>query len=201
RDAEFKEALTGSDVLLPDGVGIVAAVKMLKGENLKKIAGADLHQHLLERLNKEGGRCFYLGSKPSTLDAIRKRLSVEYPNIKVGVYSPPYKARFDVEENTGMIDAVNAFGPDVLFVGMTAPKQEKWSYLHKDELKAKIICPIGAVFDFYAGTIKRPSKFWIRLGLEWFIRLIKEPKRMAKRYLFYGPVFIWELVRIKLGYQ
>jgi N-acetylglucosaminyldiphosphoundecaprenol N-acetyl-beta-D-mannosaminyltransferase len=97
-----------------------------------------------------------------------------------------------------MISAVNSFGPDVLFVGMTAPKQEKWSYLHKNQLTAKIICPIGAVFDFYAETIKRPSKFWIDLRLEWFIRLVKEPKRMSKRYLYYGPVFAFDLLKMKV---
>jgi N-acetylglucosaminyldiphosphoundecaprenol N-acetyl-beta-D-mannosaminyltransferase len=73
---------------------------------------------------------------------------------------------------------------------MTAPKQEKWSYQHKAKLDVKIICSIGAVFDFYAGTVKRPSLFWINLKLEWFIRLVKEPRRMSKRYLYYGPVFI-----------
>lgn len=197
QDAEFKKALVESDVLLPDGVGIVAAVKMLKGEKVKKIAGADLHQYLLEKLNKEGGSCFYLGSSQSTLNAIRERLVREYPNIRVGLYSPPFKAQFNAEENAEMINAVNAFKPDVLFVGMTAPKQEKWCHAHKDQLTVKTICPIGAVFDFYAGTIKRPSKFWINLGLEWFIRLVKEPKRLSKRYLYYGPVFLWELAKME----
>ncbi|MBS1531301.1 MAG: WecB/TagA/CpsF family glycosyltransferase [Bacteroidetes bacterium] len=199
KDNDFRKALIESDILLADGIGIVAALKMLKGKKVKKIAGADLHQYLLEKLNKEGGRCFYLGSKQSTLDAIRERLHREYPNIKSGFYSPPFKPQFTDAENAEMVQIVNAFKPDVLFVGMTAPKQEKWSYQHKDQLDTHIICPIGAVFDFYAETIKRPSKFWIGLGLEWFIRLVKEPKRMSKRYLYYGPVFIWELLKIKLS--
>ena len=97
-----------------------------------------------------------------------------------------------------MIKAVNRFQPEVLFVGMTAPKQEKWSFQHKDQLNTKIICSIGAVFDFYAGTVERPSPFWINLGLEWFIRLIKEPKRMWKRYLYYGPIFIKMMVVHKI---
>lgn len=197
KDVEFKKALVESDILLPDGVGIVAALKILKGENVKKIAGADLHQYLLTKLNNEGGKCFYLGSKQSTLNEIRNRLNKEYPNIKVGLYSPPYKAQFSDEENAEMINAVNSFNPDVLFVGMTAPKQEKWSFLNKGRIQAKVICPIGAVFDFYAETIRRPSQFWINLGLEWFIRLIHEPKRMAKRYLYYGPVFVYVLLRMK----
>lgn len=90
-----------------------------------------------------------------------------------------------------MINAVNDFKPDVLFIGMTAPKQEKWSYGNKEFLDSKVICSIGAVFDFYAGTVERPNKLWVNLGLEWFIRLIREPRRMWKRYLYYGPIFIW----------
>lgn len=198
KDEEFKNALLGSDILLPDGVGIVAAARMLNGETIKKIAGADLHEHLLKKLNSEGGSCFYLGASNDTLEKIKKRLAKDYPKIKVGVYSPPFKSQFSDEENAEMVNAVNEFEPDVLFVGMTAPKQEKWSFAFKDQLNATIICPIGAVFDFYAETVTRPSDFWINLGLEWFIRLVKEPKRMAKRYLYYGPAFVFALIKAKL---
>ncbi|WP_297815701.1 WecB/TagA/CpsF family glycosyltransferase, partial [uncultured Polaribacter sp.] len=93
------------------------------------------------------------------------------------------------EDNKMMVAAVNTVKPDVLFVGMTAPKQEKWSKDNAHQLDTKTICAIGAVFDFYAGTVKRPSQFWIDLKLEWFIRLVKEPKRMWRRYLYYGPFF------------
>jgi N-acetylglucosaminyldiphosphoundecaprenol N-acetyl-beta-D-mannosaminyltransferase len=89
-----------------------------------------------------------------------------------------------------MIEAVNAFQPDVLFIGMTAPKQEKWAFANKEFLQAPVICSIGAVFDFYAGTVKRPSKAWIRCGLEWLVRFAKEPKRMWIRYGYYGPIFL-----------
>ncbi|WP_214070561.1 WecB/TagA/CpsF family glycosyltransferase [Mucilaginibacter sp. dw_454] len=201
KDEDFKKALIGSDILLPDGVGIVAAAKMMTGDNVKKIAGADIHQYLLQKLNQEGASCFYLGASESTLELIKKRLAKDYPKIKVGSYSPPFKAEFSDEENQGMIDAVNAFKPKVLFVGMTAPKQEKWSYRFKDQLDTTIICAIGAVFDFYAETITRPSDFWVNLGLEWAVRLAKEPKRMAKRYLYYGPAFVFELVKAKLGFS
>jgi N-acetylglucosaminyldiphosphoundecaprenol N-acetyl-beta-D-mannosaminyltransferase len=198
KDEAFKKALTTSDILLPDGVGIVAAAKMLNGETVKKIAGADIHQHLLQKLNQEGGTCFYLGASETTLTAIKKRLSKEYPKIKVGSYSPPFKAEFSAEEDEAMIAAVNAFKPQVLFIGMTAPKQEKWAAKYKDQLDATVICAIGAVFDFYAETVTRPSEFWINLGLEWAVRLAKEPKRMAKRYLYYGPLFVYELFKAKM---
>lgn len=194
-DLEFKEALIKSDLLLPDGMAIVAAIQLLKGKKIKKIAGADLHQFLLNDLNSKGGKCFYLGSSESTLTKITTRVSKEFPNIKVETFSPAYKTEFSDFENQQMLKAINSFNPDVLFVGMTAPKQEKWAYKNRDVIHAGTICSIGAVFDFYAGTIQRPHSFWIQLRLEWFIRLIKEPKRMSKRYLYYGPIFINHIVK------
>lgn len=200
-DSEFKQALQGSDILLPDGMAIVVAIQLLSREKIKKIAGADLHQFLLKKLNDKGGSCFYLGSSPITLKKITQRLALDFPNVKVSTFSPPYKPEFSTMENQEMINAVNNFQPDVLFIGLTAPKQEKWAFQHKDQLNVKIICSIGAVFDFYAGTVERPHSFWINLSLEWFIRLLKEPKRMWKRYLYYGPVFVLLILRKKLQFE
>lgn len=198
KDPDFKKALVGSDVLLPDGVAVVAAARMLTGAKLKKIAGYDLHRHLMIELNKTGGSCFYLGASEKTLKKIKEKAAKYYPNVKVDTYSPPFKKEFTSEENAQMIEAVNSSKPDVLFIGMTAPKQEKWAYQHKNDLNVKIMCTIGAVFDFFAGTIKRPNKTWINFGLEWFIRLVKEPKRLWRRYLYYGPVFIWAIAKEKI---
>jgi N-acetylglucosaminyldiphosphoundecaprenol N-acetyl-beta-D-mannosaminyltransferase len=200
KDPVYKKALVESNLLLPDGIGIVGAAKILKKAKIKKIAGADLHNYLLKKLNKNGGgKVFYLGSSEETLDGIRKRLSLEYPNIEVGLYSPPFKAKFSDADNAHMVMHINKFKPDVLFVGMTAPKQEKWVYAHKDVLDVNVICSIGAVFDFYSETVKRPSKFWINLGLEWFIRLLHEPNHLWRRYLLYGPVFIYLVFKEKLS--
>lgn len=198
-DAAFKKALQGSDILLPDGMAIVAAARLLSNTKITKIAGAELHDFLLQKLNTTGGSCFYLGASQDTLYKINNRVKIEFPNVKVYSYSPPFKAVFSVSDNDKMVAAVNAVSPDVLFIGMTAPKQEKWAFEHKDLLQANIICSIGAVFDFYAGTVKRPSEFWIQLRLEWFIRLIKEPKRMWKRYLYFGPIFIGYILREKFS--
>lgn len=197
KEQDFKDALMQSDILLPDGIGIVAAVKLQSGESIKKISGSHLHYHLLDKLNKEYGSCFYLGASEKTLLKIKEKLSIEYPNIKVNYYSPPFKAIFSEADTIKMISEVNKAKPDVLFVGMTAPKQEKWSIKYKSQLDTKIICSIGAVFDFYAGTMNRPSNFWIGMGFEWFGRLLNEPKRMWKRYLYYGPVFFCALIKYK----
>ncbi|WP_405410842.1 WecB/TagA/CpsF family glycosyltransferase [Maribacter sp. Asnod1-A12] len=198
-DVDFKKALLDSDVLLPDGVGIVLASKWLNGVSVKKIAGADFHEFQLKRLNAISGSCFYLGASNETLAKIKTRLQKDYPNVKVGSYSPPYKPNFTEEDNAKMIQEVNNFSPDVLFIGMTAPKQEKWSYTHNNQLDAKIICSIGAVFDFYAGTVERPNKIWRDLGLEWLGRLLKEPKRMWRRYIYYGAVFAKYLWKAKFS--
>lgn len=198
-DADFKKALMNSDILLPDGISIVHSVRLLTGKHIEKITGATIHHFLLDYLNKNGLSCFYMGSSENVLLKIRKKLSREYPNIKVGTYSPPFTPVFSDDDNNTIIQKVNEFKPTVLFIGMTAPKQEKWSIANKDKLDMNVICSIGAAFDFYAGTIERPSQFWISLGLEWFIRLVKEPKRMWRRYLYYGPIFIWIILKKKFS--
>ena len=196
-DPLFEEALRGSDLLLPDGSGIVLAAKQINKEVIRKIAGSDLHVHLLEALEKAGGSVFYMGASQKTLDAIHERIAKEYPNVKIGSYSPPFKPEFSEEENGEIISKVNAFNPDVLFIGMTAPKQEKWLHAHKEKLNYKIASSIGAVFDFYAGTVQRPSQFWIELHLEWLPRLMKEPKRLWKRNFVSTPLFLIDMMLYK----
>lgn len=198
KDVDFKEALLNSDVLLPDGSGIVLATKILTGEKIKKIAGADIHQFLLEKAHATKQKVFYLGASAQTLQLVEERVIKEFSNIIVASYSPPYKAEFSEQDTNAMISAVNDFMPDYLFIGMTAPKQEKWVHANKDKLHAKVITSIGAVFDFYAGTIQRSSPFWINIGLEWLPRLVREPKRLWKRNLISTPLFLWDLLKAKI---
>ncbi len=198
-DNFFYEALQESDLLIPDGSGIVMAAKQINKENIKKIAGADLHKFLLEKMNKKNGRVFYMGAAQKTLDKIEEKIKKEYPNIKVQSYSPPFKSEFTDNENKEIINKVNEFKPDVLFIGMTAPKQEKWLHTHKDNLEFTISSCIGAVFDFYAGTVERPSDIWIKLHLEWLGRLIKEPKRMWRRNFISTPLFLLDMFLYKFG--
>lgn len=193
KDVEFAQALQASDVLLPDGIGIVWAAKMLNKQKIQKIAGFDIFIHLMHHLNASKGSCFFLGASEATLVLIQERIAKDFPKVRVNSYSPPYKSSFATEESTIMCDQVNTAKADVLFVGMTAPKQEKWVHAHQDQLNTPIICSIGAVFDFYAGTVQRPSQFWIKLGLEWLPRFLKEPKRLAERNLVSTPKFIAEV--------
>lgn len=191
KDLLYSKALHNSDILLPDGIGIVWAIKVLTGKKIKRVSGSDLHVRLLQKLNENGGKIFYLGSIPSTLKKIQDRVKSEFPNITTEVYSPPFKSTFLDEENNHILSVIKKFSPDILFVGMTAPKQEKWVHIHKDKIDAMVIASVGAVFDFYAGTIKRPGKFWLCLGLEWLPRLVGEPKRLWRRNFISTPTFIW----------
>jgi N-acetylglucosaminyldiphosphoundecaprenol N-acetyl-beta-D-mannosaminyltransferase len=198
KDAQFAEILNTSDVLLPDGTSIVLASKLLGGKKIKKIAGWDIHQYLLSEAQKKELKVFYLGAAESTLELIKARVSKEFPKANLAFYSPPYKKTFSKADNDEMITQVNAFSPDILFIGMTAPKQEKWGQEFKNDLDTNIICSIGAVFDFYAGTVNRAPQWILNLGLEWFYRLIKEPKRMWRRYLVGNTQFVYYVLGEKL---
>jgi len=198
KDEDFKRALFSSDVLLPDGISVVWAMRLLKGLKIQKIAGADLFFYEMQRANETGGKCFFLGSSPETLEKIQKRAAIEYPNAQVFSYSPPYKNEFDVEDNMQMIKLINAVEPNVLFVGMTAPKQEKWAFQHFSQMMVGHVCCIGAVFDFYAGTIQRAPKWMIQFGIEWLYRLIKEPRRLWRRYLIGNTKFLGYILIEKL---
>jgi len=197
QDSEFMFALINSDILIPDGIGIVYAARFLSGRKLKKIAGYDLFIHEMEWLDAEICKVFFLGSSLDVLKLIQKRAAKEYPNIKIAYFSPPYKKVFSDEDTLTMISAVNSFSPDVLFVGMTAPKQEKWASLNFDKINAMHVCSIGAVFDFYAKTIKRAPQWMINIGLEWLYRLMREPRRMWKRYIIGNILFIGYILKEK----
>lgn len=137
----------------------------------------------------------FMGSSQKVLDLIVKRAAKVYPHLKVVTYSPPYKPEFSKEDNKAIIDAINAADPDLLWIGMTAPKQEKWTFSHWDELNIHChVGTIGAVFDFFAGTVERAPLWWQRHGLEWLYRLLKEPKRMWRRYIIGNAMFLFNIV-------
>lgn len=198
KDALFAEALLQGDVLIPDGASIVMACRWLKAkvQPKERIAGWDLFAFEMEKLNRKGGTCFFMGSSEKVLGLIRERAKSVYPNIRIETYSPPYKPQFSAEENRAIVEAINRCNPDLLWIGMTAPKQEKWAYSHWKELEINCHCgTIGAVFDFFAGTMERAPLWWQEHSLEWLYRLMKEPKRMWRRYIIGNTLFLWNLTK------
>ena len=203
KDTLFAEALMKGDALIPDGASIVKVCKWLKmrSQPLERIAGWDLFIFEMNRLNEKGGRCMFMGSSDKVLALIKQRAAVDYPNLEVVIYSPPYKPEFSQEDNAAIVSAINKANPDLLWIGMTAPKQEKWTYSHWQELDIHChVGTVGAVFDFFAGTTERAPLWWQQHSLEWLYRLIKEPKRMWRRYLVGNMLFLWNICREKYGY-
>ena len=204
KDDAFAMALRNGDYLIPDGASIIKACHLLKAKSQPKerIAGWDLFEYEMsflnskmqkcknERMNK--GRVMVMGSSEKALTLIRERAAVDYPHLDIITYSPPFKPEFSDEDNQTMIQAINDAAPDLLWIGMTAPKQEKWTYQHWDELNIHCHCgTVGAVFDFYAGTVKRAPLSWQRNSMEWLYRLITEPRRMWRRYIIGAVKFLY----------
>jgi N-acetylglucosaminyldiphosphoundecaprenol N-acetyl-beta-D-mannosaminyltransferase len=195
-DADFHRALHTAHWLTPDGVGIVIASKLQGGEISARITGFDAFMAVNNALQQRGGSVFFLGSSEDTLASIRQRMAQDYPAVRVaGCLSPPYREQFSATENQQMVDAVNASGADVLWLAMTAPKQEKWLAAHADRLDVRFAGAIGAVFDFYAGKVQRSPPVFQRLGLEWLPRLLREPRRLWRRMFVSAPIFLWHALR------
>ena len=198
-DVVFRKSLQTADLVTPDGAGIVLASRIMGGQIRERVTGSDIFQGVLKELNRSiGFSVFFLGSTEETLTAIRARMAVDFPNVRMaGTYSPPFKPIFSDDDNERIVAAINAAAPDVLWVGMTAPKQAKWIYHNKDKLNVKFIGAMGAVFDFYAGNVKRPPVFVQKIGLEWLYRWVQEPKRLWKRNVISTPKFIIAVLKQK----
>lgn len=191
-DSFFKESLKKSDYLVLDGVYFSLASILLNGKNIIKNQGFDVFKFFLKKMNSENGRVFFLGASNKTLNKIRYKLKAEYINISAEFFSPPFKSNFTNEENRIMVKKINQFKPDIVFVGMTCPKQEKWAYKNKDKLNSKLVCSLGAVFDWYAGDQKEIHPLWWKLRLGWLKRTIDRPEILT-RYPNIG-IFFWHLI-------
>lgn len=209
KDSLFAEALNNGDALIPDGGSIVWTCKLIKSVSTPKerCAGWDFFVYEMNKLNTEQktpveGRTrpvvLFLGSSENVLSLIRKNAAIEYPNLDIATYSPPFKPEFSDEDSKTMIDVINTTNPDLLWIGMTAPKQEKWTYSHWNEMNIHChVGTVGAVFDFFAGTVKRAPDWMQDNNLEWFYRLVQQPKRMWRRYLIGNVEYIWNIFKYR----
>jgi N-acetylglucosaminyldiphosphoundecaprenol N-acetyl-beta-D-mannosaminyltransferase len=198
KDKIFTKALKDADWLVPDGAGVVLASRILGGNIHNRVTGSDVFSGLNRRMNDAGlMRVYFLGATDETLSAIVKKMAQDYPHIKVaGVYSPPFKDVYSSAEISNMIKTVNSAAPDVLWVGMSAPKQEKFIFENRARMNVKFVAAVGAVFDFYSGNVKRDKDSWlVTHGLEWLPRLLQEPGRLWRRMFVSAPIFVWHLMR------
>lgn len=190
-DPAFKSVLNNASLVVADGVGVTIMAKFAGVKIGPRITGTDYYLSVMAALEKRGaGKVFFFGSSRSVLNLISERMQREFPRLKLcGVLSPPFRS-WSAEENTAMVASINDADPDLLWVGMTAPKQEKWVEENRHRLHAAVIASIGAVFDFYAGVNPRAPQWMCKLGIEWLHRLVREPRRMWRRTFISAPKFV-----------
>lgn len=191
RDFQFHTALNNADLVAADGVGITLLARIAGHDIGPRITGHDFFQGVMHVLQQRGGgRVLFFGSSPKVLALIAARLQKDYPAVTLcGAISPPFGA-WSTEENAEMISRINAAQADVLWVGMTAPKQEMWVENNRSALNVPVIASIGAVFDFFAETHPRAPKWLCAMGCEWLYRLLREPRRMWRRNFVSTPQFV-----------
>ncbi|MDN3668114.1 WecB/TagA/CpsF family glycosyltransferase [Echinicola jeungdonensis] len=180
-DGKFKNALKDSDILVLDGVYFGLGYFLSTGKAIKKNQGPEVFDFFINKANDLALKVYFLGSSQETLEKIKVKVKLKYPKVKVSSFSPPFRQKFSEEETNEMINKINKFKPDILFVGMTCPKQEKWIFLNKEKIDANLICNIGAVFDWVAGNQKTIHPIWWKLRLAWLKRTIDRPE-ILKRY-------------------
>lgn len=199
-DSTFSRALRSADWLVPDGVGAVIACRFLGYRIRSRITGYDIFEGLMRRAEQHRYTVFFIGSTEHILRACTERAAKEFPGVRVvGTFSPPFRASFSDADLVEMRRAINSVGCDILWVGMTAPKQEKWIVDNLPHLKARFAAGIGAVFDFYARTVPRAPTLVQRIGLEWLFRLLQQPRRLWRRTFYSAPVFVAHVVIQKVS--
>ncbi len=187
-DEEFKKVLNSSDLNTADGIGVVYASKILKNPVNERVAGFDLAKSLLPVMNEKKLKLFLFGGKEGIAKKAKEEILKDYPDIDICGLENGY---FDSSDK--IIENINKCGPDFVFVCLGAPKQEKWIYENKDKLNAKILMGIGGSLDVFAKEAKRAPDIFIKLNIEWFYRLIKNPSRFKRMTAL--PKFAIEVLR------
>jgi N-acetylglucosaminyldiphosphoundecaprenol N-acetyl-beta-D-mannosaminyltransferase len=199
-DPDMAAALKGATMVLPDGMPVVWAANLL-GEHLTdRVYGPELMLRYSDRCAEVGHRVWLFGGRDQgSLVQLALNMRRRHHGITiVGGYSPPFRPMTDEEEDT-LIDQINEARPDVLWVGIGVPKQEKWMARMRDRLDVPVMCAVGAAFDFHAGRISQAPSWMQQRGLEWIYRIAQEPRRLLPRYLYFNPRFVLAFARQYLG--
>jgi N-acetylglucosaminyldiphosphoundecaprenol N-acetyl-beta-D-mannosaminyltransferase len=190
-DPAFRAAVNGADLVVPDGVPVLWAARLLRQPLGERVTGVDLVEQGAALAAARGYRVFLLGAAPGVADAAAAALTRRHPGLCIaGTYAPPI-GPFSAEENARMVAAVRAARPHLLFVAFGAPRQELWIRAHLDELEVPVCVGVGGTFNFLSGAVPRAPRWMRRAGLEWAHRLAHEPGRLWRRYLVHDlPVFL-----------
>jgi N-acetylglucosaminyldiphosphoundecaprenol N-acetyl-beta-D-mannosaminyltransferase len=194
----LRRALNRAGLVTPDGMPLVWLSRLRGHPEVERVYGPDLLLAACERSLQTGWRHYFYGAEPGVAEMLANRLCERYPGLVVAGFSTPPFRVLSAEEDAAEVELINAAQPDILWVGLGAPKQELWMASHLGRITASVMVGVGAAFDFHAGIKKQAPRWMQRSGLEWLFRLFSEPKRLAKRYLVNNPLFLW-LVFLQLS--
>jgi N-acetylglucosaminyldiphosphoundecaprenol N-acetyl-beta-D-mannosaminyltransferase len=195
RDPDLMRIHNESGLTTPDGMPMVWAGRRAGAVGMTRVYGPDLMLALVEQAASAGWRSFFYGGKEGVPERLVERLQERYPGfISVGTYSPPFRA-LTADEDDAIVERINAARPDLVWIGLSTPKQERWMSTHVGRLTAPALLGVGAAFDIHAGTLPQAPQWMQRRGLEWLYRLIREPRRLWRRYLSNNPRFVWAIAR------
>jgi len=194
KDLEYKDVLAEGDLVIPDGIGIIIASRIKKLGLEKRLPGIEMMESILKYCNNAKKSIYLLGSSSENVENAATNIKKEYPNIDIVGYHDGF---FDETEELRIVDKINDVKPDILFVAMGAPKQEKWMYKHRKILNVKVSMGVGGAVDVWAGAVKRAPKLFRKIGLEWFYRIITNPKRIKRSFVL--PKFILKVLLSRRG--
>lgn len=199
-DQTLRKFLNSADIVFCDGAGVVLGAKILGYTIPYRITYADWTWQLAEFAEPRGFTFFFLGAKPGVAEKAAGRLKERYPHLRiVGAHHGYFDKTLDSAENKAIIAAINAVNPNILLVGLGMPTQEKWLMENWSRIDANVALTGGAVFDYVSGELRRGPKWMTDHGLEWLARLLIEPRRLWKRYLFGNPLFFYRVLKQRLG--
>ncbi len=199
RSAEVRQVFNGAGMVTPDGMPLVWVARAGGHPEVSRVYGPDLMLAELDRSSRSGHRHFFYGGGPGVAQRLADRMKARFPGLALaGVHEPPFSP-LDHLTNDETAGLINAAQPDVVWVGMSSPKQDRWMARMRPRLDAAVLIAVGAAFDFHSGAVKQAPLWMQRSGLEWAYRLATDPRRLWRRYLVDNPWFLWELGLQKTG--
>jgi len=198
RDDELRRIHEHAGMVTPDGMPLVWLAHLDGRNSVERVYGPDLMLACCERSLDTGRSHYFFGGAPGIADRLAERLQTRFPGLAVaGTYCPPFRP-LTQDEDERLVDAINAAHPDIVWVGLSTPKQERWMSAHVGRLRAPVLVGVGAAFDFHAGVKRQAPRWMQRSGLEWSFRLATEPRRLWRRYLVNNPSFVWQVTRARM---
>jgi N-acetylglucosaminyldiphosphoundecaprenol N-acetyl-beta-D-mannosaminyltransferase len=199
KDEDLRQIHNRAGMVTPDGMPMVWLGRLAGHRNMTRVCGPDMMLEVFRESVSKGYRHFFYGGNDGVPELLKQRLEERFLGVNiVGTYSPPFRP-LTQEEDQNIVNMINETQPDIVWVGLSTPKQERWMAAHVGRLTAPVMIGVGAAFDFNAGLKKRAPIWMQKYGLEWFSRLLDEPKRLWKRYLINNPLFIFGVLRQTLG--